>query len=291
MSEKQDIIDKDTNLQIENEPPHFPEDPHALIPSPETTSMEVHHHPHVEKKNFKEYLLEGLMIFLAVSMGFIAENIREGITERQKEHEYIEAIVEDLSTDQDKIGNAVLYLNERLNYTDSLVYLLNRKEMMVNTSDFYFYGRIVSRYVPFVCHSASFDEMKSSGMFRVIRKKNIVKMILEYYAVLPIIKEYEARVAVIDGDYRIVFAQLADPVVTAGMFNYKKEGLKKPEGNPPLRNRSVELMSLLSMKAQNMLTVRVAIREQIVEMQKAGKELLTLIKKEYHLQNELPKNN
>jgi len=25
--------------------------------------MEVHHHPHVEKKNFKEYFLEFIMIF------------------------------------------------------------------------------------------------------------------------------------------------------------------------------------------------------------------------------------
>jgi hypothetical protein len=27
--------------------------------------MEVHHHPHVEKKNLKEYILAFLMIFLA----------------------------------------------------------------------------------------------------------------------------------------------------------------------------------------------------------------------------------
>jgi hypothetical protein len=39
--------------------------------------MEVHHHPTVDKKNFKEYFLEFLMIFLAVTMGFFAENIRE----------------------------------------------------------------------------------------------------------------------------------------------------------------------------------------------------------------------
>jgi hypothetical protein len=39
--------------------------------------MEVHHHPHVEKKNFKEYFLEFLMIFLAVTMAFIGENMRE----------------------------------------------------------------------------------------------------------------------------------------------------------------------------------------------------------------------
>jgi len=39
--------------------------------------MEVHHHK-VEKKNFKEYLLEGLMIFIAVTVGFsqrVIENI------------------------------------------------------------------------------------------------------------------------------------------------------------------------------------------------------------------------
>jgi hypothetical protein len=34
--------------------------------------MEVHHHPHVEKKGFKEYSLEFLMIFLSVTVGFIA---------------------------------------------------------------------------------------------------------------------------------------------------------------------------------------------------------------------------
>jgi len=36
--------------------------------------MEVHRHPDVEKKRFKEYFLEFLMIFLAVTLGFFAEN-------------------------------------------------------------------------------------------------------------------------------------------------------------------------------------------------------------------------
>jgi hypothetical protein len=33
--------------------------------------MEVHHRPTVEKKHFKEYFLGFLMIFLAVTMGFL----------------------------------------------------------------------------------------------------------------------------------------------------------------------------------------------------------------------------
>jgi hypothetical protein len=59
--------------------------------------MEVHHHPHPEKKTLKEYLLEGLMIFLAVSMGFIAENIREHIAEGEKEIEYMKSLVDDIA--------------------------------------------------------------------------------------------------------------------------------------------------------------------------------------------------
>ena len=43
----------------------------------QTDKMEVHHHPKVEKKGFKEYFLEFLMIFLAATMGFFAENLRE----------------------------------------------------------------------------------------------------------------------------------------------------------------------------------------------------------------------
>src|SRR5437763_1768379 len=58
----------------------------------QTENMEVHHHPKVEKKNFKEYFLEGLMIFLAVTLGFFAECLREHIIDKSKEQEYISSL-------------------------------------------------------------------------------------------------------------------------------------------------------------------------------------------------------
>ena len=56
-----------------------------------TPDMEVHHHPdlHHKRKNFKEYFLEFLMIFLAVTMGFIAENFRESMSAKS----YIDLII------------------------------------------------------------------------------------------------------------------------------------------------------------------------------------------------------
>ena len=66
--------------------------------------MEVHHHPKVDshlhgKKNFKEYFLEFLMIFLAVTMGFFAESYREHIADKNRIHDYMQEMVENLEYD------------------------------------------------------------------------------------------------------------------------------------------------------------------------------------------------
>src|ERR1700750_3444920 len=82
--------------------------------------MEVHHHPHVEKKNFKEYFLEFLMIFLAVTMGFFAESIRESINEHSREKEYIQSMLEDVRTDIANIRGAIESNQRRVAHLDSL---------------------------------------------------------------------------------------------------------------------------------------------------------------------------
>ncbi|RYU91713.1 hypothetical protein EWM62_07180 [Mucilaginibacter terrigena] len=68
--------------------------------SPKTT-MEVHHHSQSEHtpKSWKGYLLEGFMIFIAVTMGFIAESIRENITNREHVRHLTSQLVQDLKTD------------------------------------------------------------------------------------------------------------------------------------------------------------------------------------------------
>ena len=71
--------------------------------------MEVHHHPKVEKKNFKEYFLEFLMIFLAVTMGFFAENIREKINDNEQGKQYIRSLVEDLEADTMRMGDIIRF--------------------------------------------------------------------------------------------------------------------------------------------------------------------------------------
>jgi hypothetical protein len=77
--------------------------------------MEVHHHPdlHHKPKPWKEYFLEFVMIFLAVTLGFFAESLREYRSDRAKEKEYIESFIKDLNKDVEEL-NVVINQNADL---------------------------------------------------------------------------------------------------------------------------------------------------------------------------------
>ena len=68
--------------------------------------MEVHHHSHHPKK-WKEYITEFLMLFLAVSLGFMAENIREHQIEKHREIAYLQNVHEDLKLDLKSIDTVL----------------------------------------------------------------------------------------------------------------------------------------------------------------------------------------
>ncbi len=143
--------------------------------------MEVHHHPHVEKKNFKEYFLEFIMIFLAVTLGFIAENIRENLSNHSKEKEYMQSMADDLKTDTAEIGNAVVRWQEANANTDSLLILLKEKSNPSIIDNLYgLLSRDFFHFNLFKYNNKTIEELKSSGDFRIIRNKAITNKIMSY---------------------------------------------------------------------------------------------------------------
>ena len=83
--------------------------------------MEVHHPHHpTHKKDLKEYFLEFFMLFLAITLGFFAENIREHYIEKQREIKYIQNIHQDLQKDIKEVDVTVIMINEKQLLADSL---------------------------------------------------------------------------------------------------------------------------------------------------------------------------
>src|SRR4051794_17713596 len=94
------------------------------ISKSEIKEMEVYHHPKVEKKNLKEYFLEFLMIFLAVTMGFFAESLREHRADKSKEKEFMVSLKEDLVSDTTQLHYVLPESDFVFKKLDSLYFLL-----------------------------------------------------------------------------------------------------------------------------------------------------------------------
>ena len=143
--------------------------------------MEVHHHPQVEKKNFKEYFLEFIMIFLAVTLGFFAENLREYFTNREIEKNSIERLVNNLQEDSLMLVKSAEFNETKLNDIDSLVALKKRNVPdTIFRKGLTFYSIRLGRTYFFSSNESTFDEMKSSGSLRLIKKQDVVDSILKY---------------------------------------------------------------------------------------------------------------
>jgi len=139
--------------------------------------MEVHHHSHHPKK-WKEYFVEFLMLFLAVSMGFVAENIREKHVENERSEELIQAFIIDIKENQKQLDSLILQNQKQSSYFDSLsiVHATIKEPIdlyeLANTLDFWMYR--------FINRKTIFEQMKSSGALRYIQNQEVLNAILQY---------------------------------------------------------------------------------------------------------------
>ncbi len=147
--------------------------------------MEVHHHPQLQHKSkpWKEYLLEGFMIFLAVFMGFIAENIRESVVERGREKEYLKEMVANLKYDTTRCHNNIAFNEARMKGIDSLrTELQNAMTGKIDGNKLYYFTiKYAAGYNPAFFSSSALTELRSSGSLRILANKELVLKIVDYY--------------------------------------------------------------------------------------------------------------
>ncbi len=252
--------------------------------------MEVHHHPHVEKKTFKEYFLEFLMIFLAVTLGFFAEGLREHIGESAKEREYASSMFEELKYDTvqyrlslDKINllSPALdscYMNvkqaERFHYI-----LLARWNTPVN--------ELGLGYKPTL---PTIEQLKSSGNLRLLHNQKVVEKIMEYETFIR--SDYENHYEDVVKASKQVYA-LEDRLCDYADFNAKLDsnmrhidGQLSPEGSQlydmPMLVRDNERLNELANSFVNFKANNYGYATGLNNAIKIATELLNVINDTYH---------
>jgi hypothetical protein len=140
--------------------------------------MEVHHHSHHPKK-IKEYISEFLMLFLAVTLGFFAENIREHYVEKEREEKFIKIVHEDLLNDINALDKIKFAYDIRLKREDTLINILSNPNYS-QTNDLYYLARLNSIREFFHHSKNGFQQLKNAGGLRLIEDIDIIKKIQEY---------------------------------------------------------------------------------------------------------------
>jgi hypothetical protein len=159
--------------------------PQPLDIEPKPEIMEVHKHPHhvMHKKKWNEYLLEFFMLFLAVFLGFLAENQRERIVEHEREKTYAGRLLLDLEQDSALFHVRKQEFEQRRKDDAHLFTTLSEN---ANSSD----SAVISSFLPLLktwspdFTTATYNQMKSSGGLRYIRNEELTTQMQKYYDVI-----------------------------------------------------------------------------------------------------------
>jgi hypothetical protein len=146
--------------------------------------MEVHHHPHLphgEKKKFKDFFLEFLMIFLAVTLGFFAESYREYLSNRSKEKEYMESMMQDLKRDTVVLNSTIAFQKTIYNKIDSALEIPVEELPHIDAQDsfYHFFVYFYSWVSAFTRIDNTVTQLKNAGGFSLLQNKQVKDSITE----------------------------------------------------------------------------------------------------------------
>ena len=145
--------------------------------------MEVHHHPdlHHKSKPWKEYILEFIMIFLAVSMGYIAESFRESRLNQEKELRYAESLVRDLKEEKKGAIQVIKENKEMMVAIDTFV-RIRSLDFTIQKNNILFFKLLdkanLWRKIVQTPNEITLNQIKATGGLNIIRPK-IANLITE----------------------------------------------------------------------------------------------------------------
>jgi hypothetical protein len=243
--------------------------------------MEVHHHPHThhKPKPWKEYLLEGLMIFVAVMLGFIAENVRENINNREHVRELTTQLLQDLKSDTARLNEIYRGESNIINSNDTLIALSQQPLNKINKELLVHLVYISHSMWPFHPSSGAIAAIKNELHLRQFSSSKIIRYISNYESLIELLHTEQE----ITLQYQRSFL---DPFLLrhVSAANLKAAFDKLPLPNPEQPSLSQEDLSQLGAE---MVLVRINTQGLLDHNRDAktdAENLIQYIKKQYDLE-------
>lgn len=227
------------------------------------------------------YFFEFFMMFLALYLGFLVENIRERLTEKKQERVYMQNMLEDLKAD------IVLYTNYTKNnkvvfeLIDTLVQLIKSQERKEHVTKLAYTARmILPQFKQLFLTERTYEQMKSSGNLRLIRNQEVANSTSYYYYSVSELKKYNESIMVWATDYGNEMGKIFDGELLLKIIIEKKE---IPAGVTALLTEDPVTLNALITSAQYLYGALILGERIGNERSIAAQKLIELIEKEYRL--------
>ena len=273
--------------------------------------MEVHHHAsHHGPKKWKEYITEFLMLFTAVTLGFLAENLREEQIIAHQTESVMAQLYHELQKDTASLHRIDVMHNKQDTATIVLEnYILNTNLEANKVNFFYLHNFLSTRQGIFETNCIALDQLKFAGILKNVKDSKLRDCIEKYdlwLLQMKVRKEREEdfmnrymddiRIAPFDYFYRTTrdsldsFVNVKGRMMSSSLIQYRNKTWDFKLNNAfvpdnltlKVFDRSIYLNRMLQLNGIRMSTND----NQSVILLKAGTELLQNIERVYPHINE-----
>ena len=253
-----------------------------------TEDMETHAH-HLHKApghGWKHYFFEFFMLFLAVTLGFFVENQREHYVEHQREKQYMQSLLSDLKTDLATIDYGLPRKEGKIKAIDTVFMFFNiNKNVTAIPGKLFKTIRRTTWDQRIDRNTITISQLKNAGNMRLVQKKEVADSIAAYdmlWTIIDLYRESYISYGQLSNQYA---GKLVNPndLLLLYIANSSEAIVTNIPDSALININTAELNEQLNF----MMGQKVSIRQQFtlyMKLKQSAERLITLIKKEYHLE-------
>ena len=277
-------LDNLPNSQPENSADQIyaAENTNTIKPKTTNQNMDVHKHPHhpTHKKKWNEYLLEFFMLFLAVFLGFIAENVREHSVEKERAKQLSFSLVADLKKDSAQLSDLREFRNKRLLKIDSFYRMLQQDPANVDRKSFYACAKAIQSTFDFTPATGTVNELKSASYLNYFINTKLAMLLAEKEIInSDCSMDENIEHNLVYDDYYSILRKATDAASFDSLFNYPNA--IHGTGIVPIQKENLANCKKIITQIKYVSSVFIRQEGQYDKLHKKGKEIIDYMNEKY----------
>lgn len=130
---------------------------------------------------FKYAIGEILLVVIGILIAFTINTWNEQRKQSEDERIFLQALLNDLEQQQIRLTTQAEWEVEKLNFVDSSVILIETFRLTENADTLFYYMQRLNPRMTFDVFNPTFEELKSTGNFKLIADKELRKELILFY--------------------------------------------------------------------------------------------------------------